>query len=137
MKKTKQPILYTLSSFTSFLLDVGLFRLLLALLGGAFGELTVSVCNVLARVVSAFYNFNINRLIYQHHESYGKALLRYAVVAVLQLAASTLLLTLLCRLFRVESKNASTLVKMIVDGGLFVASYFVQKYWVFSKKEKT
>lgn len=137
MKKAKQPILYTLSSFTSFLLDVGLFRLLLTALGGAFGELTVSLCNVIARVVSAFYNFNINRLVYQHRNSYGKALLRYAVVAVVQLAASTLLLNLFCSLFRVENPNISTLIKMAVDGGLFVASYFVQKHWVFSKGEKT
>ena len=136
MRKAKQPILYTLSSLSSFVLDVGIYRLLLALLGGTLGGYTPTVCNVTARVFSSFYNFNINRLVYQHHEAYGKALLRYYLVAVVQLAASTLLLNLFLHLFRVQSDNVSTLVKMLVDGGLFVASYFVQKYWVFSSKQE-
>ena len=55
--------------------------------------------------------------------------------AVPQLAASTLLLTLLVRLLGIESSHGATAVKIVVDGVLFVASYFIQKFWVFPRKE--
>ena len=84
------------------------------------------------RIVRRMLN---NRVVFQSREPYGKALLRYYLLAVPQLAASTLLLSLFVWLFRVQSDNVSTLVKILVDGGLFVASYFIQKFWVFSQRE--
>lgn len=134
MKKAKQPALYTLSSLSSWALDTGLFRLLLALLGGMAGEMTAAVCNVLARACSSFFNFNCNRLVFQSRETYGKSLLRYYMLAIPQLAASTLLLELFLKLFQIQSDNAATLVKILVDGGLFVANFFIQKFWVFRGK---
>lgn len=135
MKKAKQPLLFVFSSVASWVVDTGLFRLGLALLGSLPGASATPVCNVLARVLSSFFNFNMNnRLVFQSEEPYGKALLRYYLLAVPQLAASTLLLSLFVWLFRVQSDNVSTLIKILVDGALFVASFFIQKYWVFRKK---
>ena len=135
MKKAKQPLLFVFSSVASWVVDTGLFRLGLALLGSLPGASATPVCNVLARVLSSFFNFNMNnRLVFQSEEPYGKALLRYYLLAVPQLAASTLLLSLFVWLFHVQSDNVSTLVKILVDGALFVASFFIQKYWVFRKK---
>ena len=97
---------------------------------------SAAACNVIARIFSSFFNFNLNnRLVFQNTGPYGKALLRYYCLAVPQLAASTVLLTLLVNLFHVETSQGSTVIKVIVDGGLFVASFFIQKYWVFSQKE--
>ena len=48
----------------------------------------------------------------------------------------TLLLTLFVRLLHVETAQGSTIVKIVVDGVLFVASFFIQKFWVFSKNDK-
>ncbi len=137
MKKAKQPALYVLSSLASWAVDTGLFRLLLGLVGGVLGELAVTACNVLARAFSSFFNFNVNnRLVFRSRERYGKALLRYYLLAIPQLAASTLFLTLFVWLFHVQSENGATLVKILVDGCLFIASFFIQKYWVFRKKEE-
>lgn len=139
MKKGRQPLLYTLSSVASWAVDTGGFYLLHLLFGTALGRHAELVCNVVARVISSFFNFNLNnRLVFQNKGVYGKALLRYYCLAVPQLAASTLLLTLFVRLLKVESTNGATTVKIIVDGCLFVASFFIQKYWVFSSgKENT
>lgn len=135
MKKAKQPALYILSSLLSWVVDTGLFRLGLALFGGVLGEAAAAACNVIARIFSSFFNFNLNnRMVFQSTEPYGKALLRYYLLAVPQLAASTLLLSFFVWLFHVQSDNVSTLVKILVDGGLFVASYFIQKFWVFRGK---
>ena len=136
MGKGKQPLLYVLSSALSFLVDAGLFFVLDLLLGAGLGAYAEPVCNVLARVGSSFFNFNLNnRLVFRHSGPYGKALLRYYCLAVPQLAASTLLLSLFVRLLRVEGAEAATAVKIAVDSVLFVASFFIQKFWVFRKKE--
>ena len=137
MEKAKQPIRYVLSSVSSFLLDAGLFYVLKLLLGTPLGVYAEPVCNVVARAASSFFNFNLNnRLVFGNTGSYGKALLRYYCLAIPQLAASTLLLTLFVRLLHIESAQGSTIVKIVVDGVLFVASFFIQKFWVFSKNDK-
>ena len=133
MKKTKQPFLYVLSSVSSWVVDTGLYYLFL----GVLGESAVTACNVLARVFSSFFNFNVNnRLVFRNQEPYGSSLLRYYLLAVPQLLASTLLLNLFVGLFHVEERELSTLIKVIVDGCLFVASFFIQKFWVFAGKKK-
>ncbi len=138
MKKQKQPVFFVLCSLASWVVDLGAFRLLLALFGGALGGMTEPVSNVIARIISSFFNFNLNnRLVFQGGESYGKSLLRYYLLAVPILAASTLLLELFLWMFHVESENGATLVKVLVDGALFVASFFIQKYWVFRKKTES
>lgn len=138
MKKGKQPFLYTLSSVASWAVDTGLYALLHHFLNAALGVHAEPVCNILARVASSFFNFNLNNhMVFRNEGSYGKALLRYYCLAIPQAAASTGLLTLFVWLFRIESTQGSTLVKIVVDGCLFVASYFIQKHWVFAKKDKT
>ncbi len=137
MEKKKQPILYVLSSLASWVMDTGLYALLRQLFGTVLGVYAEPVCNIAARVLSSFFNFNLNnRLVFQNRGSYGKAMLRYYCLAVPQLAASTGLLTLFVNLLHVESTTGSTVTKIIIDGCLFVLSFFIQKYWVFAKKEK-
>lgn len=137
MRKTGQALRYVLSSVASWAVDTGLFYVLKLLLGAFLGVYAEPVCNVAARAVSSFFNFNVNnRLVFASTLPYGKALLRYYCLAIPQLAASTLLLTLFVNLFHVHSANASTAVKIIVDAGLFVASFFIQKIWVFNSKKE-
>ena len=136
MKKGKQPLLYVLSSVASWVVDTGLFYLFDLLLGAMLGELAEPVCNVAARVLSSFFNFNVNnRLVFHNELPYGKVLLRYYGLAIPQLAASTLLLTLFVQLLHIESAEGSTAVKIVVDGALFVVSFFIQKFWVFATKK--
>ena len=88
MAKGKQPLLYVLSSVASWAVDTGGFFVLSLLFGGMLGAYSEPVCNVAARVISSFFNFNLNnRLVFQNSGSYGKALLRYYCLAVPQLAA--------------------------------------------------
>ena len=136
MKKGKQPLLYVLSSVASWAVDTGGFFVLSLLFGAVLGVYSEPVCNIAARAISSFFNFNLNnRLVFQNTGSYGKALFRYYCLAVPQLFVSTVLLTLVVNLLRIESTHGATGVKIVVDGGLFVASYFIQKFWVFSHRE--
>lgn len=132
----KQPVLYTFSSLLSWAVDTAGFYVLDLLLRPLLSGYTEPVCNVLARVVSSLFNFHLNyRVVFGSTQPYGKAMLRYYFLAIPQLAVSTVLVTVFTRLLRVESAGAATAVKIVVDGCLFVASFFIQKYWVFRKKD--
>ena len=136
MGKARQPLRFVLSSVASWAVDVGLFYVFDLLLGGLLGPLAEAVCNVAARALSSFFNFNVNnRLVFRSELPYAKSLLRYYCLAVPQLAVSTALIALFVWLLHVESAEGSTIVKTVVDGILFVVSFFIQKIWVFSKKK--
>ncbi len=131
-----QPVLYTFSSLLSWAVDTGGFYVLDLLLRPLLGGYTEPVCNMLARVVSSLFNFHLNyKVVFGSTQPYGKAMLRYYFLAIPQLAVSTVLVTVFTRLLHVESAGAATAVKIVVDGCLFVASFFIQKYWVFRKKD--
>ena len=136
LESGKQPVLYTFSSVISWAVDTAGFYLLNLLLRPLLGVYTEPVCNVLARVGSSLFNFHVNyRFVFGSTQPYGKAMLRYYFLAIPQLAVSTVLVTLFTRLLHVDSAGAATAVKIVVDGCLFVASFFIQKYWVFRKKD--
>ncbi len=138
MKRGKQPILYAVSSIVSWMVDTGVFFVLELLFGAALGVYGESVFSFGARAVSSFLNFNLNnRLVFGNTGSYWRAMLRYYCLAVPQLIASAALVTLFVQLLKAgDNAYAATAVKIAVDGCLFVASFFIQKYWVFRKKEE-
>ena len=132
----KQPVLFIISSVLSWAVDTGGFYVLNLLLRPLLGGYTEPVCNVLARAVSSLFNFHLNyKMVFGSTQPYGKAMLRYYFLAIPQLAVSTLLVTVFTRLLHTDSAGAATVVKIVVDGCLFVISFFIQKYWVFRKKD--
>ena len=137
MKKYWQLIKYSLASLSSFALDSGLFYLFKRFVFGGLGAWADIACTVAARAISSFYNFNVNnRLVFGHRGEYGKALGRYYLLAVPLMLASAGLVTLLDRSLGVTAPGLSTAVKICVDTVLFLASYLIQKTWVFKKKEE-
>lgn len=138
MKKYWQLIKYSLASLSSFALDTGLFYLFKRFVFGSLGAWADLACTVAARVLSSFYNFNVNnRLVFGHRGEYGKALGRYYLLAVPLMLASAGFVTLLDRSLGVTAPGLSTVIKVCVDTVLFLASYLIQKKWVFKKKEET
>ncbi len=136
MGKFKQLLKYSLSSVASWVIDNGLFLLCKTLLGVRLGGLADLVCTVIARAFSSFFNFNANnRLVFEHKGGYGKALLRYYCLAVPIMLCSAGLVTLLDHVLGVTAPTLSTAIKIVVDAILFLASYTIQKNWVFSRNE--
>ena len=137
MKKYWQLIKYSLASLSSFALDTGLFYLFKRFVFGGLGAWADIACTVAARAISSFYNFNVNnRLVFGHRGEYGKALGRYYLLAVPMMLASAGLVTLLDRSLGVTAPGLSTAVKIVVDTVLFLASYIIQKKWVFRKSKE-
>ena len=137
MKRFAQMIKYGLASLASFGLDSGLFYLFKRFVFGGAGIYADLLCTVAARILSSFFNFNVNnRLVFQHRGSYGRALGRYYLLAVPLMLASAGSVTLADRLLGVSSPGLSTVVKIAVDTLLFIASYLIQKKWVFARKKQ-
>ena len=137
MKKYWQLIKYSLASLSSFALDTGLFYLFKRFVFGGLGAWADIACTVAARAISSFYNFNVNnRLVFGHRGEYGRALGRYYLLAVPMMLASAGLVTLLDRSLGVTAPGLSTAVKIVVDTVLFLASYLIQKKWVFRKSKE-
>ncbi|MBO4374797.1 MAG: bifunctional glycosyltransferase family 2/GtrA family protein [Lachnospiraceae bacterium] len=121
---------FIFASVSSFLVDIILFALFVQLFIIPFGdaERYILISTVFARVISAAWNFLINRkLVFKAKNPLMKNAVKYAVLAVCQLGLSALLVTLL---FRVTHIN-ETVVKVVVDSILFLISFQIQREVVF------
>lgn len=127
-----QKIRYVLSSALSFCVDTGLYYLLLLF----FGLEKKSLLQIIARIFSSFFNFNMNKYFaYRKKEEYFQDLWKYYCVCIPQAGITVFLTNLFQNLVGVKAPFAAAAVKVCVDMALFVASYFVQKVWVFRSKE--
>ncbi len=129
---------YILSSCASAAVDLLAFWLLHMLLASLMGEsaaegvVAVGLCTVIARAISSFVNFNLNKsLVFGTKGNYGSTIVRYYILCVLQLCVSAALVWLLGRLFSASASWLLTVLKAVVDTCLFFISYRIQRKWVF------
>ncbi len=132
---------YILSSCASAAVDLlafWLLHMLLAVLGGnafAEGVGAVWLCTFIARAISSFVNFNLNKsFVFTDKGNYKATIIRYYVLCVIQLCVSAGLVWLLGRLFSSSASWVLTLLKAAVDTILFFISYRIQRSWVFKNK---
>ena len=124
------------SSLACALADLLLFALITSIFNLETAAL-VTLATVLARVASGLLNFNLNRRFSfsDAGSAQGNARkqgLRYSMLFVAQMCASAGLVTLLSAL-----PLPLVAVKALVDGTLFVLSYFVQRNWVFKRPARS
>lgn len=123
----KEILKFTLSSFSSFVLDYLLFSLLLFFLPHT--AAVILLANIAARVVSALYNYSINCRFVFHAERKVKDAARYFALAGLILAMNNLILETFVQVFHMPVYPA----KLLTECLLFVISWLVQKYFIFRR----
>ena len=130
---------YTLSSVVSAVAEVALVAVLNLLCRDVLtGFLLTAVPTVVSRVLSSLLNFYVNlRLVFHSRVSTGKALLRYYMLAIPQMAAQLLLTHGAYSLLGLgdDQTTMRVVVYVLVMCVLFIASYMIQQRWVFAKKE--
>ncbi len=128
---------YLTSSVLAFLLDNGLYHLLFSLLiGGNPARLASAVSQLCSRVVSSLFNFTLNdRYVFQNKTDHGKALVKYYCLCIPQTFVSLVCLTALVDAMEITVPRLAMFVKILVETALFFLSYFIQKKWVFRKKQ--
>ncbi len=126
---------YAASSLICSLIDIGLFTLINLLTISFFGEsetMRVFFATAVARIVSSLTNYYANqRGVFQSKKSMKKSIVRYYILAVIQLVVSSLLVNGLSALFGVQSSGWQTLIKAVIDTILFFFSFSIQRDWVY------
>ena len=129
---------YTLSSLSCAAVDTAAFAILDRLLVHAGQLVTRIVPFVGARVLSSLLNFYLNKkVVFQSQTNTGKAMLRYYLLAIPQMAAQILLTNGAFQLFHIGQSAAGlrTLWYVIVMICLYFLSYTIQRSWVFAPKK--
>ena len=120
----REILKFSASSFVGFLVDYGVYTLLL--LSG-----NLALANVGARIVSASVNFTLNyKFVFQNKGGVVKAAVRYFLLAALILFGNTVVLELLVNLCGIHQMLAKVLTEVL----FFLFSWFMQKFVVFGKR---
>lgn len=121
----KQILRFGLSSIASFFVDLCAFAIFTVFLKGRSGILTA---NILARFISAAFNYEINRrAVFDDRSERKESLMKYAVLALAILVFNTGILYVLTCVLHINRLAAKIMTEMI----LFVFSWAVQNRYVF------
>ena len=131
---------YTLSSLTSAAMDTGVYTLLGWLLRGLLSGLSLTAAaGIGARVISSLLNFYLNKkLVFESNVSTSKAMLRYYMLAIPQMAAQVLLTQGVYALLGIPDSaiGLRTVMYSVVMTALYIISFMVQQRWVFAADKK-
>lgn len=121
---------YIISSLSAALIDIAIFHVLVQWIKGIKG---IWIATILARAVSSFYNYSVNRkMVFESGEKARKSLPRYYILCVLQGTCSAMLVSW----FVGKLEVPETPCKIVVDTVLFFISYQIQRRFVFTEPEK-
>ena len=119
-------IKYILGSFSSFLIDIGLFTIFLKFIHVSNA---IFICTVLARIISSYYNYLINsKIIFKKMSK--MSLIKYYILVVIQMCMSGLCVTLFSKILSMNT----TWIKVLVDLVIFLVNFIIQREWVFKNK---
>jgi len=122
----KKPLKFSITSLSSALIDLGIFTILTMTLSDTIA-IVVLISTVLARIASGLYNFFLNRIwAFRSFSSITPQFKKYFLLYITQLLFSALFVTIIS-----YSGLHLTVIKLVVDGLLFIGSYFIQRKWVF------
>lgn len=122
-------IRYVFAALSSFVIDIALFTIFCMLLKGWNPDLYAAAATVLARIISATYNYFVNYVfVFRSNEKKLVSAGKYLVLAAAQMGSSALLVTLAIHIF---PHTHETVLKTVVDTILFFVNYQIQKRYVF------
>lgn len=126
----KSIVKYSASGIFCFLLDYGIFSLLVVFSSGVNQWLYhLFFASVFARICSSIVNFILNyNFVFKCSENIRKSAMKYFTLVVIQMLLSSAGTTALSYL-----SHAPLIIKPLVDLALFFLSYFIQKRYIFQK----
>jgi len=127
---------FLFSSLSSSLIDILMFTVFVAMLRGVSPAYYIYIATALARVISAVYNFNMNKhTVFRNKDKDKWIAVRYFSLCVVQAVASALCVKGLFTL--IAGKLGESVIKIVVDTILFFISFGIQREWVFKKSKKS
>lgn len=125
----KDILKFTLSSFSSFILDYLLFSMLMIFLPHT--AAIVLAANILARVISAFYNYSMNCRFVFHTNKKASTAIEYFGLAGFILFMNNLILEVLVQFLGISVYPA----KLLTEYVLFILSWLIQNRVIFSSRD--
>lgn len=120
---------FIFSSFLSFIIDITLFILISKLFSFKSETFQIIFATCLARIISSFCNFNLNKFfVFQSKENNLTILFKYYLFCLIRMILSAILVLIFYNLINILDK---TIVKIIVDSILYLISYRVLKKYIF------
>lgn len=119
-------IKFLISSLSSSFLDLMLFSVFCYLLCSVQWNVDwyIVLATIMARICSATYNFLMNyKVVFRSQENIKRAMVRYVVLATVQMFLSAMLVSMIFPLFG----GYEVWVKIPVDIFLFLVNYVIQK----------
>lgn len=122
---------YVFSSLGSSILDLGIFQILLLILGGISDSIKIFISTLIARIASSLLNFTINKkIVFKNDDDSKKQLIQYYILCIIQMIFSAILVIFLDKIMNI----APLVEKAFVDTVLFFVSYRIQQDLIFNKK---
>lgn len=90
-----------------------------------------------ARIISSAVNYAVNSRLVFGEKMRVSTLVKYYILAIVQLVLSATLVFCAEKLFAVNSALLSTIFKTVIDTLLFFVSFRIQHKWVFASKERS
>lgn len=123
---------YIGSSFSSSILDIGMFAISASFLSSVIPNSYILVSTIIARVISMLFNYKINAdKVFGGKNQKEGAFYRYLGLAIVQMFASAFLVYQISNSISVNE----TMIKVFVDIFLFFISFVIQREFVFVKEE--
>lgn len=123
---------FLFSSLSSTAIDLSLFQLFIILFKSGFTQY-ITLATLGARLISATVNFTLNRaIVFESNTSALQSGLRYALLCILQAAASSFFVTQLHLLFA----SSELVIKFFVDITLFFISFQIQRAYIFTSDKR-
>jgi len=134
MKRIYTFVKYIISSFLSFLIDIGIFTILSKLFNIFIGDIAIIIGTVIARVISSLFNYFVNKnKVFMHNSNSvieRETLIKYYMLVIVQMFISAFLVWIIHQVINTDA----TFIKVIVDICIFVVNYFIQKKFIFKNK---
>lgn len=125
---------FLFSSLSSSVVDIVLFTMFCFLLKSmSMGAWHITIATVLARIISATYNYLLNyKIVFKSKEHHGMAAGKYTLLAFVQMACSAGLVSLL---YNLTGGFSEILIKICVDICLFFVSFQIQREFIYKKSK--
>lgn len=125
IKKYNMFLKYIVVAGISFGIDILLFSLF-----NTFFSLNIIVATIMARVISSFINYLLNKdKVFKSDETTKSTIFKYYTLVVVQMLVSAFVVN---NLYKIIHINA-TFIKVPVEFILFICNYLIQKILIFKR----
>ncbi len=130
--KIREVAMYIFNSWASALVDMVIYSGSIYILKLYFSiKVSIVISVIIARVISSFLNLALNKNLFTEKDQSLKMvfIIKYYSLWLIFLISSTELIYFIYTRFHLSEISS----KLLVDIFLGVFSFFIQKYWIFSK----